>query len=267
MLEREKDEALELLSNVWDKRQREEYSRRLQCPERQRNAALMELRVAGHMKKSGFPVIEWAPGGQGGSKGEFIVQARAGHAVFVEVKSPDWQAEVMNWNGKKRNARQMQRKKQPKYIDGKGGPTAPWMALRFAINKSYKHQNKYNNDSRNLLVVADDLFVSLEHGTELQAGQALYSTSKNDPGYFTNQRYERLGGVAVFWVGPGIWVSEEKQRLAYHMKLFLNPNAKIELPRDMQRAFRDEATEPKVPLVGREPSPLEKYLANPSEWK
>lgn len=266
MLETKNDESLELLSRVRDKRKQKEYARLLRCPERQRNAALMEFRVAGHMEKCGFPVINWAPKGQGRSKGEFIVRACDGRGVFVEVKSPSWQAEVMNWSGKKPSASQEQRLEQPKYIDGEGGPVAPWMALRFAIVKSYDDQNKFRNGSRNLLVVADDSFVSLEHGTELLAEAALYSTSNSDPGYFTDQRYERLGGVAVFWVGPGIWVSQEKQRVAYHMRLFLNPYAKSELPEDMQKAFRGGDVQPKIPLVGREPSPLEKYLANPSSW-
>jgi len=267
VLVREKDEAFELLENVRDKQQRQEFAQRLQSPEKHRSAALMELRVARYLEQGGFPVIEWAPGGAGQSKGEFIVKAGDGHGVFVEVKSPGWQAEVMNWNGKKPSASQKQRLEQPKYIDGEGGATAPWMALRFAIDKSYKNQNKFKNDSRNLLVVADDLIVPLEHGTELQADMALYSTSKNDPGYFTDQRYEKLGGVAVFWVVPGIWASEKEQRVVYRMKLFLNPNAKLQLPEDLQRAFRHEASQPQIPLVGRQPSPLEKYLANPSQWR
>ncbi len=267
MLVRKKDEAFELLVNVRDKQQREEFAQRLRNAEKHRSAALMELRVARCMEEGGFPVIEWAPGGAGQSKGEFIVQAGDGHRVFVEVKSPGWQAEVMNWSGKKPNALQEQRLEQPKYIDGEGGATAPWMALRFAIDKSYKNQNKFKNDSRNLLVVADDLIVPLEHGTDMQAEQALFSTVETDPGYFTDDRYEKLGGVGVFWVIPGILVSEKEQRVLYRMKLFVNSEAKLQLPEDMQRAFRDEATQPQIPLVGRELSALEKYLANPSPWR
>ena len=233
----------------------------LQGPDKQRNAALRELRVALYWERSGFPVLEWSPLGAGGNKGEFVVEGPAKERVFVEVKGPVWESEVPNEELKAGRSR------QPKYIDGECRPIPPrYESIRFAVDKAYK---KFRDDTPNVLVVADDLLISLEYETAFEVEPALYSHSPASPGYFTDRRYERLGGVGVFWVGPGIWVSEDKQRLAYHMKLFLNPNAKITtaLPPDMERAFRDEATELKGPLVGREPGPLEKYLANPSGWE
>ena len=65
-------------------------------------------------------------------------------------------------------------------------------------------------------------------------GMALYDTGTS--GCFTNQAYENLGGVGIFWVendGRQIW---------YEMKLFLNPHAlrSIMLPDDVRLGFHGE---------------------------
>jgi hypothetical protein len=233
-------------------------------PNKQRNGALAELRVALYLKVNGFPVVAWSPVGAGGRQGEFVVEGSAKQRVFVEVKGPEWQSEVPE------DERKAGRSRQPKYVDMECRSIPPrWEAIQFAIAKAYE---KLRDNIPNLLVVADDLFVSLEHETDFEAEEALYSDCPTNPGYISDRRYEKLGGVGVFWVNRGsIWESEHKRgRLNYQMRLHLNPNAlsSTALPPDVHRAFRDEPIEPKGPfLVGPEPSPLEKYVANPSEWK
>jgi hypothetical protein len=264
VLETQREEIARLMSLVQNGKKRQEYSARFSSGREQEiTSALTELRVASHMEASGFRVIHWAPAGQGLSIGEFTVEAGP-REVFVEVKGPGWPGEVTNRKGRQSTQSQIQRLQQPKYIDGKGGPVGPSEAIRFAIDKAYK---KFKDDRPNLLVVADNLFVSLQYGTDLHAWPALYSTSKSDPGYFTNTRYDRLSGVGVFWVSPGIFSSQNMQRQEYHMRLFLNTKAKIALPSDLQRAFQDTVVETKVPLIGRQRTPLEKYLDDPSQWK
>jgi hypothetical protein len=222
----------------------------------------MELRVAFYLEANGFRVVEWSPQGVGGHLGEFAVEGASRRRVFVEVKSPGWEGELSD------EERRGGRKAQPKYIDLEGRSVAPWRKVRYEVEKAYR---KFHPHIPNLLVIADDLFVSLEDGTDLHIGQALYSDSKAEPGYFTDARYERLGGVGVFWVKSGrIWLSEyRRSHPDYQMRLFLNPNAlsATALPSEMETVFRDEPAQSNVPLVGREPTAFEKWLPNPSKWK
>jgi hypothetical protein len=201
---------------------------RLQADNRQRDSALMELRVARHLQENGFTVVEWEPPGADGSKGEFVVESQSKERVFVEVKGPGWQGEVTP------EQRKSGRLKQPKYIDdpGEGGASDPSGKLLDAIYKAYVEQDKFRDDIPNLLVLADDLFVSLAHLPEVSVAQPLYSRD----GCFADRRYERLGGVGIFWF------DKNKPMVGYHMRLFLNPNAlpATTLPRDMQEAFRGE---------------------------
>jgi hypothetical protein len=87
------------------------------------------------------------------------------------------------------------------------------------------------DNTPNLLVIADDLFVSLWHGTGLQMGTALYDS--RDGGYFTNASRQNLGGVGVFWI------THNGSEILYTMKLFLNPHAlpAVAIPEELARAF------------------------------
>lgn len=69
----------------------------------------------------------------------------------------------------------------------------PHAAIQFGIRKAYK---KFDLASRNLLVIADDLFFRLETSPETFAQAALYQAG----GYFANSAYENLGVIGVFWV-------------------------------------------------------------------
>jgi len=261
--EEEKDELETLLEFAQKKGQLDKYVRRVRCEQKHRNAALMELRAAFYLEANGFSVVEWSPAGIGGHFGEFVVEGTCKQRVFVEVKGPEWQYDVQ------RDELKAGRSGQPKYIDGEcRSIRPPWEAIQFAVDKAY---GRLRDNISNLVVSAADRFVSVEHETDSAAQEALYSNSPPGFGYFTDQRYQNLGGVGVFWVTfDGICISEHRRsRPVYHMRLFPNPNAlsATALPSDIQTAFRDEPSQPKVPLVGREPSPLERYLADAPKWK
>src|SRR5436190_22763654 len=71
------DELEALLNFTTSQGQWDNYIGALQGPDKQRNAALRELRVALYWERSGFPVLEWSPLGAGGNKGEFVVEGPA----------------------------------------------------------------------------------------------------------------------------------------------------------------------------------------------
>ncbi len=225
------DELEELLAFVNAKGQRDQYIGALAGPNSQRDSALMELRVARFLEASGFPIVEWKPKGAGGNAGEYTVEVPTGLRVFVEVKSPGWEGELSQ------EERLSGRLAEPKYKDLDGRAVAPWERIQFAINKAYK---KFGVDVPNFLIIADDLFVSLQHAPELHAAQALYSSLRNQPGYFTDQRYEKLGGVGFFWI------DSDEASIQYYMRVFLNPNAlnATALPDDMRARFRAEILDP-----------------------
>lgn len=212
------------------------YCNDLRLSDDRRNSALMELRVGLHLEQSGFGLVKWDPEGYEGAKGEFTVEGPdKQHDVFVEVKSPSYKGEVFDWKGKTRSTSQLARVKQPKHLDGEGGAVAPWQGVRYAVDKAYNQQSKFRADTPNLLVVADDMFVSATRRSELTAFQALYSTYQTDPGYFTDKRCERLGGVGLFGVNQQLVEPD----VTYQMTLFLNPNSLpgTKLPLDLCRAF------------------------------
>ena len=202
---------------------------------KQRNAALNEIRVAYFFDRNSFPLLEWEPEGKGASKGEFWIGGPNAEEIFVEVKGPSWEGEL--WDFGKKDPKELSptemqvitdRIKKEKHINAECRFFDNSEAIKFAIDKAY---DKFMPGHSNLLIVADDLFVSLEHDPDLHfAKKALYRTSE---GYFACRRFECLGGVGCFWVknnGKAIW---------YEMNLFLNPGAtqNSELPEPFWRAF------------------------------
>jgi len=105
--------------------------------------------------------------GANGREGEFTVGTPNGARIFTEVKSPSWEGELSP------EERTNGRKDQGKILDGEARMIALWERVQFEVGKAYK---KFRDDMSNLLIIADDLFVSLEHGTETQADIALYAT-------------------------------------------------------------------------------------------
>ncbi|MGB8801409.1 MAG: hypothetical protein WCC97_12030 [Candidatus Acidiferrales bacterium] len=159
----------------------------------QRDEALNELRVAMPLQSNGFPIVAWSPAGLGAMVGEYLVRAPEPVNVFVEVKSPGWESELSHAE------RLAGRAQLPKHLDGEGGAFANWDGIRKCI-KSSKTYAKFSTAQPNLLVIADDFFVSLSD-TETQIDIGLYSDRSgygNETGYFTSPAYRNLGGAAVF---------------------------------------------------------------------
>jgi len=188
----------------------------------QRDSALNELRVAFFFERNHFPVTAWRPIGEPPKEGEFTIAFPTGESIFVEVKSPGWEMELSQAQ------RLAGRTKEPKYQNGEGHMIANEEAIVFAIDKAYP---KYSASQRNLLVVADDLFVSLEHGTEIWADAALYDPRRE--GKFANAACSRLGGVGLFW-----W-SSQRDQMHYEMPLYINAHTEqsCALPAVFVQAF------------------------------
>lgn len=192
-------------------------------------SALAELRVAFYLDRNQFRVTGWEPVGARGvrGEGEFEVTGPSGISTFVEVKSPGWEGELSE------DELTGGRKNQPKHLYCEARAVAPWERVQFEVEKAYK---KFIPANSNLLVIADDLFVSLQHGTDLQLGMALHE--KSTKGCFTDSKYENLGAVAAFWHvcnGREIW---------YEMQLYVNANAlkSSAIPDDMRLAFEERPT-------------------------
>jgi len=213
------DELERLATFVIREGQFDSYLGRLQGRRNERDSALAELRVAFHFDANGFRITQWRPVGADATEGEFAVAGPSGTGTFVEVKSPGWEGELSDEEKRKGRTR------LPKYLPFEGRAVAPWERIQFSVKKSYK---KLTPTRPNLLIIADDLFVSLRHGTEMHAGQALYEARSN--GCFAGSKFQNLGGVAIFW---------EEDVGAYYMKLFLNRFAlpSTSLPDDMRARF------------------------------
>ena len=182
-------EVERILSFTQVQGQFEHYVGALKGNKSQRKSALMELRAAFYFARNSFPINQWNPVGAKSREGEYLLGCPSGADIFTEVKSPGWESELTE---EERSAR---RTVQPKYIDGEARSVAPWQAIQFAVEKAYP---KFLPNIPNLLVLADDLFIGLEHGTDTQVGMARYS--RHYEGCFTDGRNERLGGVGIFWI-------------------------------------------------------------------
>jgi hypothetical protein len=204
---------------------------RLESKNTLRDEALNELRVAYLLHHSQFPVVQWEPPGLNRKIGEYLIGTPEGQPVFVEVKSPGWEGELCD------EERRAGRTKQPKYQQGEGGFFGNWQPLQKCI-ASEKTYPKFAPTQPNLLIVADDLRVSL-HDSPDDVEIALYADHKRygEVGYFTSAKFENLGGVGVyraFSVGRGV---------EYEFRLFDNPFAlpSTKLPNSLLR-FKTKTT-------------------------
>jgi hypothetical protein len=175
----------------------------------QRDEALQELRTAFFLARNGFSITQWDPPGLSGAKGEYSIKAD-GQEVFVEVKSPGWEAELSP------EEIQAGRAKQPKYIQGDARAVAPWLQVRQCVSRAYY---KFNDSQPNLLIIADDFHIPLTEDCE-QVEWGLFEKStilNGEAGYFTNSAYEHLGGIAVFSL------SLTPVDVEYAFRVFTNP--------------------------------------------
>lgn len=169
-------------------------------------SALQEIRISYFFNSKGFKTIRWEPLGENKHKGEYLIQSGSGQNIFVEVKAPDWESELSDIE------RLGSRKKRGKHINMEGRAIEdPARKIHASIQKAYP---MFAASNSNLLVIADNLFVSLEHIADSNhLHNYLYGT--NPPGLFTTSTYERLGGVGIFWI-------KTNHAVSYHMALFKN---------------------------------------------
>ncbi|HLI30890.1 MAG TPA: hypothetical protein VKV79_07325, partial [Terriglobia bacterium] len=148
------DECEQLLGFAQDHGVFDKYLPRLQEDPRQRDAALAELRVASFLDSKGYkPQIgTWKPDGGRYSDGEFKILDRNGASIVVEIKHRTWQSELTD------KEIQGGRAKEPKYLGAEARPLDPRKAIQGAIEKAYA---KFKDQTPSLLVVTDNLFISL----------------------------------------------------------------------------------------------------------
>jgi hypothetical protein len=155
--------------------------------------------VAFSLHGNGFKIVQWEPLGAAECKGEFTIEGPSRLPVLTEVKSPGREGELTPKELK------AGRQHRPKDLYCEGRSAASWERAQFEVRIAYK---KFDPQNRNLLVLADDLFISLRHGTNLWASYALYS--RQTGGCLRDNSYENLGGVGFFW-----WSQTQTQ---YHMR-------------------------------------------------
>lgn len=205
------------------------YLPRLRDRAARRDEALSEIKVAYFLEtRCGLPIIEWEPSGACGQKGEFLVGLRSGGRMFVEVKSPGWEAEVFAAQGPC-----SPRLRMPKYLDGEGGSTDPVTPVRKAVAKAYP---KLPESMPTLLIIADDLKVALnswpdtvEIALYCERAEGYTAGYLAEDGCFVGQRYERLGAVGI------LNVELKGASPEYRFTLFRNPGAlpSVALPPDV----------------------------------
>lgn len=199
----------------------EHYLSSLNGRKRQRDAALAELRVAFYLHRNTFRVSDWRPIRMNGREGEYLVRGPVGTDVFVEVKGPTWQFELSD------EELRQGRQHKPKDLSFEVRDVEHIKTIQFEVEKAY---GKFAPGVQNLLVISDNLFVSLKFGLDHFVMTALYDLCRD--GCFVTDKYRNLGGVGIFWTeyeGDEIW---------YEMRLFLNPHANVPLPDDLALGFR-----------------------------
>lgn len=180
---------------VEERGQRVRFMPRLQARyQAQRDEALAEIAVAYFLeKRCSLPIGEWEPPvAIGDSTGEFTVALPSGGRMFVEVKAPGWESEVMTSLGGEDKTKAIERVRQPKYAPHpEVWRTPPWRIVRETIERAYR---QIPSGIPTLLVISDDLFLPLNLWPH-----ELVEAGMFDPrdGAFVGSRFERLGALGV----------------------------------------------------------------------
>ncbi len=180
-----------------------------------RDEALNELRLAYLLHYIGFPITGWDPPGLGNMVGEFLLDSAEKTHIFVEIKSPGWESELSPAEIK------AGRTKLPKYIGLEGGAVGNWQVVHRCISSS-KTYPKFTNNQSNLLIISDDLKLSL-FDSLFQVEGALYAPKAQYgvDGFFTTNQYENIGGLGIFYaVSTG-----SRDGLEYKFIVYENPCA------------------------------------------
>jgi hypothetical protein len=154
---------------------------RLRDNARARNAALGELLTAFYLHKRGFENITRDPPGANFKIGEWSATFSNSPAIFIEVKSPDWQAELSDAE------RLAGRKTLGKHVDLEARFVAPFDVLMDVILRNAVP--KLLDDSPNLIITADDMFVSIVGMPHLEMRFSEW---------FAKPDFSKVGGIMSF---------------------------------------------------------------------
>jgi hypothetical protein len=158
-----------------------------------RDSALAEARVSFLFKRIGFRILGYDPPGADGYEGDLLMQWPGTEPIFVEVKAPSWRGEITpekREDRKRLTTTQKQeiktRHQEPKYKDLEFMWIDPAGQVLDVVGRNAL--KKLQDDQPNLVVVADDLFVSAVHLPTLAAKA---KQCMSDP------RWNRLGGLLL----------------------------------------------------------------------
>lgn len=171
---------------------------RLRGKPTQRDETLAEIGVAHFLEvESDLLILEWEPLGADGKLGEFLVDVGESVPVFIEVKSPGWEGDLL------KQGADLARIERPKWLSTQSSSGfADASAIGDSIRKAYP---KMTGVVPSLLVVSDDLHLPLSDLIDEVRGvlyQQKVSTCSSGPfaqdGLFQTPEFNRLGGVATF---------------------------------------------------------------------
>ena len=233
------DEHERWLRFTEEKGEFERFLPRLRGRPAQRDETIAEIGVAYFLeRRCDLPIQTWEPPGENGKTGEFGISLSDGRTMFVEVKSPGWEAEIVEREGK-----DSPRLAQPMHIHGEAHSTAPWQRVREAVRKAYL---KMPATTPTLLVIRDDLSVSLNDWPQNVMEIALHcprhvgSTGgyMAEAGSFVGSDFKNLGAEGILNVDfpcddPGA---------RYRFAVYDNPNclAAVAVPRTILSEYRPD---------------------------
>jgi hypothetical protein len=204
---------------------------RLCARESERDGAMAEARAGYFFTRNGFRILVWEPEEVANHPGDLEIQWRASEPIFVEVKGPGWEGELSQ------EALDSGRQRLPKYIQGETRSVDPTERVAFAIGKAVP---KLAANRVNLIVVADDLFISpTEIPTSLLNSRV--QRALEDP------RYRVVSGVLML---NAVSYSEAA---AVEYRTFFVPNAEAErlLPEAVSSGFLADNLNPHGPRRAR----------------
>jgi hypothetical protein len=195
--------VLEFLQSV---NRREAFVAKVQKENRpgKRDNLLAEARAAFWLGQNGLQITGWEPEGEGGKTGEFSCTFESSPTIFVEVKQPGWQSELMPSRSSERRRlteeekrRRLARKEQGKFILGQaeGGAVGSHAAAMDVVRRNVLP--KLTENCPNLAIVVDDFHFSPVGLPNLSTFvEREFSCPAHDPEDAEDRfSYERLGGV------------------------------------------------------------------------
>lgn len=190
---------------------------------RERDGALAEARAGFFFHRNGFQILKWEPEAMPGIPGDIEISWYNTEALFLEVKNPTWEGELLEEEIKSG------RTKLPKYLHAESRAIDPFERVMFVVGKSLR---KFCNNRVNLAVVVDNLFVSpLEMPTDI-----VFERIVNE---LANPDYKNVSGA--FLLNPVSYGGDVEYRALFVSGIgkplpdlvkdaFLKENARSKLP-------------------------------------